>query len=289
MKKFENLKEIIDDLNKDTTSKRKTKDAWLDVSKVVDVADCPICNGSGMVIVDEVEEDRGWAIYDEIVIKNDEGNLEYKNVIKQRCECVLRKEAINNFTKRIKDSGLVSQLESKTFKTFEADTKFQKEILAKCMEFSREPQNMLALLGQTGAGKTHLGTAVVGNLVTKGYNALYVEWKHEMNIAKDDYYKVKEDKLAMWKDIEVLYIDDLFKNQANDVNEIKNSEFEVAWDILDHRLKRNKITIISSEFTIEDFLGLDEGTGGRLNEMAGDYLIDIPKDVKKNYRIKNII
>lgn len=282
------VQDIIAEMNKEPVKSEFVSNEWLNFDKLVQQEDCKLCNGTGKIVVDTVNESRGYAIYDEIVVKNEKGELEYKNVIKQRCDCVLKRIARETFVKRIKESGLQTQLETKTFKTFKVSNEKQKAILDKCIAFSNKPTNMLAMLGQTGAGKTHLGTAIVGNLVYKGYSASYVEWQNEMNIARDDYYKVKQSKMDEWKSVDVLYIDDLFKNKDNDTNLIASSEFNIAWDILDHRLKRNMITILSSEFTIEEIIALDEGTGGRINEMAGEYLLPIDKDPDMNYRLKNI-
>lgn len=282
------VQDIIAEMNKEPVKSEVVSNEWLNFDELVQQEDCKLCNGTGKIVVDTVNKSRGYAIYDEIVVKNEKGELEYKNVIKQRCDCVLKRIARETFVNRIKESGLQTQLETKTFKTFKVSNEKQKAILDKCIAFSNKPTNMLAMLGQTGAGKTHLGTAIVGNLVYKGYSASYVEWQNEMNIARDDYYKVKQSKMDEWKSVDVLYIDDLFKNKDNDTNLIASSEFNIAWDILDHRLKRNMITILSSEFTIEEIIELDEGTGGRINEMAGEYLLPIDKDPSMNYRLKNI-
>lgn len=285
---MKSIKDVLENKTETTPKVDYTND-WLDFDEVVETKDCKLCNGSGLIIVDEINDKRGVALRDELAYKNDKDEIVYKSVLKQECDCVLRKRALTMFTNRIQKSGLSNQLKTKTFKTYKVTEKWQQDIVDMCIRFVKQPKTLLALIGQTGAGKTHLGTAIVGNLVHKGYSASYVEWMKEMNIAKDDYYKVKADKLEEWKNVDVLYIDDLFKNKKNDISLISNNEFDFAWDLLDSRLKREKITIISSEFSMTDFISLDEGAAGRLNEMAGDYLIDIKKDTSKNYRLKNIL
>lgn len=314
------VQDIIAEMNEKPTKKEPVSKEWLVMGEdLVKTEDCKKCNGTGWISVDEPEKNRGVARVSEKAIYIDSSEIEkvekdlgvvvyrensdfdavttvksqgryfyLENVTEQKCDCVLKRIARETFMQRIEESGLQTQLATKTFKTYKVTNNKQKAILEKCILFSKNPQNMLALLGQTGAGKTHLGTAVVGNLVYEGYTASYVEWQNEMNIARDDYYKVKQSKLDEWKSVDVLYIDDLFKNKDNDINLISSNEFNVAWDIIDHRLKRDMITIISSEFTIEEFIELDEGTGSRLNEMAGEYLLPIDKDPSMNYRLKNI-
>lgn len=290
---------------------------WLSFDEVVETKDCKVCNGSGWVEVNVIDDRKGVARVRDKAVYIEEKYIEefqkenmvrvyktdksayldfmedkedkyfyFKEITEQQCECVLKANARQRFKTQIENSGLEEQLKTKTFKTYIVSDKWQYNLFTKCKRFVNEPTSLLALLGQTGAGKTHLGTATVGNLVYKGYNALYVEWKKEMNLAKDDYYKVKSEKLELWRDVDVLYIDDLFKNKQNDINLVTDKEFDIAWEILDSRLTRNKITIISSEFTINDFTKLDEGTGSRIVKMAGEYLLETPKDTKKNYRLK---
>lgn len=209
--------------------------------------------------------------------------------MKQQCDCTLNKHAVNSFKRRIKQSGLEEQLRTKTFKNFITDTKTQKQMLKLCQDFVNEPKGMLALLGGTGSGKTHLGTATVGNLVYKGYSAYYIEWRSEWQRAQNNYQSIDEELMDKWVEADVLYIDDLFKNRNNDINAVGDKEFNHGWELLDRRLKRNKITIISSEFTVNDFMKIDQSTAGRLIEMAGDNMINIEASKENNYRLRKVV
>lgn len=236
----------------------------------------------------EATEGNGDIIYSSSV-KRVDGKLVEVVKYKQRCECYLKKVSEDRFKSKIKDSGLETMLEKKTFKNFKVTDEWQKELLNMCTNFVKNPKGMLALLGYTGSGKSHLGTATCGNLAYYGYNVTYVEWRTEMDIAQSNYYQVEESKLDNWKNVDVLYIDDLFKTLGYDKMKIPEREFRYAWSVINHRLERNKITIISSELTMKDFYKLDISFAGRLHEYAGDNIFVIPEDESRNYRMKGLL
>lgn len=218
-----------------------------------------------------------------------DGVLVEEEIYKQRCECYIKEKSESKFNNRIEKSGLELLLKEKTFKTYTVSDKWQKDLKDLCINFVNEPSGMLALLGGTGSGKTHLGTATSGNLAYKGYEVLYLEWANEMEIAKNNYYKVDEEKLKLWQEVDVLYIDDLFKVRSNDITKVKDIEFISAWSIIDRRFKRNKITIISSEFTLKEMYRVDRSFAGRIAEYSKDNIVNIDDDVNKNYRMRGIL
>lgn len=64
----------------------------------------------------------------------------------------------------------------------------------------------------------------------------------------------------------------------------------VAFEALYSRYINEKlITIISSEFTLENIMKIDEAVAGRIAEKTGSekYCLNLPKDSSKNYRYKN--
>ena len=84
------------------------------------------------------------------------------------------------------------------------------------------------------------------------------------------------------KQVEVLYIDELLK-KYND------TDLKYIIEIINYRYTNNLKTIISSERTIDELLEIDEATFGRVIEKADKFIINIPKDKKKNYRLKNLL
>ena len=96
-----------------------------------------------------------------------------------------------------------------------------------------------------------------------------------------------EELLKPWKTVDVLYIDDLFKTEQG--KNPTTADVNIAFEILNYRYRNSKlITIISSERTIQEIVGIDEAVGSRIFEKSGNYCINISKDIKKNYRLKNM-
>lgn len=69
------------------------------------------------------------------------------------------------------------------------------------------------------------------------------------------------------KKVKVLYIDDFFKGS------VTSGDINLAFELLNSRyISPDKITIISSELTIEQILKYDAAIGGRIAERAGEYI-----------------
>ena len=92
--------------------------------------------------------------------------------------------------------------------------------------------------------------------------------------------------IEKYKNVDILYIDDFFKVQAG--KEPTSSDVRIAFEILNSRLLKDKKTIISSEFALNEMLDFDEATVSRIFEKAGEYITNISKDRKKNQRIKDL-
>ena len=61
----------------------------------------------------------------------------------------------------------------------------------------------------------------------------------------------------------------------------------LAFEIINHRIiDREKVTIISSEKTLDQLMEYDEATMSRIYQKAGRYKISIAKDKSKNYRLR---
>ena len=91
----------------------------------------------------------------------------------------------------------------------------------------------------------------------------------------------------VWKKAEVLYIDDLFKTEQG--KNPTTADINVAFEILNYRYRNPQlITLISSEKTIQELVRIDEAVGSRIFEMSRDFCVNIGKDIKKNYRLKDL-
>ena len=126
------------------------------------------------------------------------------------CECtdIIR-------TKQLaKSSGLGEKLRENTFDNFLTSNPFQKEMKTKAQEFVKNGGgNWFVTLGQSGAGKTHICTAICGEFLKQGKSVSYVRWAVELKRIKmlgggSVEYDIELDKLLRHQ---VIYIDDLFK------------------------------------------------------------------------------
>ncbi len=232
--------------------------------------DCPDCMNRGL--------------FHDVVVKNE---IPYEVV--RRCRCMEIREIMRN----IEVSGLSDLLESCTFDTFTADESWQADIKAAALRFlDDDTGRWFVLCGQVGAGKTHICTAMVGELLRRGIAARYMRWKDESTKLKalvtDEEYG---QQIEIWKTASVLYIDDFFKvksgkdRNGND-NHPTQGDANIAFEILNHRyISRTLVTIITSEHTVDKLMEFDEATGSRIYERSKGFCINLSPDRKKNRRL----
>jgi DNA replication protein DnaC len=142
--------------------------------------------------------------------------------------------------------------------------------------------------GQPGCGKTHLCTAIAAHYIKREKDVKYMLWCEDAKRLKALVNEYAEYQTAIneLKNVAVLYIDDFFKTQHGE--QPTKGDINLAFEILNHRLLNHElITIISSEKTLMDLLEYDEATMSRIYQLTGIYKTNIPKDIKKNYRLKD--
>ena len=195
----------------------------------------------------------------------------------RRCKCV------NSIAVKqaMEASGLLRELERKTFNTFKADTEFRKQIKSRAIDYltviAKGEKPWLYIGGQSGSGKSHICIAIANRFFQNGYKLHYMRWIDELREIKDN--RIDSTKLYTLKNADVLYIDDLFK--------VRSTEYDIAlaFEIINYRDSNNLITLISSELDKEDLKQLDEAIYGRILAHTGDnFMISIEKDASKNYR-----
>lgn len=222
--------------------------------------DCPKCFNKGEI----------WTIVD-------------GQIVVEICDCMAKRKA----NKALLESGMIENLQRLKFQNFEATELWQKSMLGTALNFIKNPSRCLFVGGQSGSGKTHICTAVCGELHKKGMSLKYALWrdivvKLQANIFDDDEYTRLTNEL---KNIDVLYIDDLFKDTAK--NNLK--ELSLAFKIINDREINDKITIISTELLIADIVDdIDEAIAGRIVKMANGYIVQIKRDKSRNYRLKDL-
>ena len=120
-----------------------------------------------------------------------------------------RKRAEEASRLRLERSGLADSLETMRFDTFNATEDWQKKMLEKCKAFLGQGEDKwLFISGQPGCGKTHLGTAVCGELLAKGKPTRYMTHRELINLLiasqnDEDYYGIVRE----YGTVEVLYLD----------------------------------------------------------------------------------
>lgn len=200
------------------------------------------------------------------------------------CSCMKTRRIL----RRAMESGLNDLLSEYTFVKFIVSEDWQKEIKDKAMLFCKDDDaKWFYIGGQSGAGKSHLCTAIAAYYIKNGKDVRYMLWRDDVVKLKQlsNNYDGYQAIMQPFKDVDVLYIDDMFKSQSG--TEPTRSDLNIAFEILDARLRsKDKITIVSSEFMIRDAMMFDEATIGRIYQKCGIYKIDIPKGIEKNYRLK---
>lgn len=208
------------------------------------------------------------------------------------CQCV---EVRNNIM-RMKRSGLKDIIKDYTFDKYITTESWQKTIKDSAMAYAEDPSGWFALCGQSGAGKTHLCTAICRKFLLSGKKVVYMLWRDEIVRIKEAFKGSDENDelrklLDRYKTAEVLYIDDLFKTGRSADNSIPkptSADINYAFEIINYRYNNpSLITIISSELTEDELLDIDEAIGGRIYERAQTFTIGRSRD--RNYRIKRAV
>lgn len=206
-------------------------------------------------------------------------------------ECKCRK--IRRTIQALNRSGLADVVHDYTLDKYKVTEPWQQTILDSARDYlasTDERTNWFFFGGQTGAGKTHICTAISVALLKRGNEVKYMLWRDEASRLKgmvnDPGYAeaVKE-----YKTVDVLYIDDLFKT-GRDEQQMKQrptrADVNLAFEIINARGAANKITIISSECTLADLIDIDEAVGGRIKQKCGRNCWSIDPDRTKNYRLR---
>lgn len=196
------------------------------------------------------------------------------------CECMRIRRAI----RELKKSGLENQIKGLGFDSY----KVVDELTAKIKKLALEnvaAKEWFFIGGQTGAGKTHISTAIAVELLRRSVQVRYKRYMEMVQSLKSkkftsdaDYYE----ELLPLVNCEVLYIDDLFKGKVLD------QDLAIVWELIDDRYTSSKKTIISSEMDLSEIARLDESLAGRINQRAGKYVINIEKNRAFNRRLNAI-
>ena len=222
-----------------------------------------------------------------------ESSVKYWTTAVHECSCMAMRKAVQDK----KQSGLNASGRY-TFENYRENEQWQKSVKAAALAFldALDSGHWFFIGGQSGAGKSHICTAIANACIDRGRRAKYMIWGEEIKrlkglIATDP--AQYETIMKELKSVPVLYIDDLFKGGRNDAGGFKpptEADVKGAFDIINARYNNPRcITIISSERMLNEILELDTATGGRIAERAGDYIINLPSDNRMNYRVNKTL
>ena len=198
----------------------------------------------------------------------------------RECSCMAARRSLD----RIKRSGLADLLTRYTLETWEVREPWQAKALNMVRDFAKAPEGWFLASGRPGTGKSHLCTALCGLLLDAGMDVRYMLWREDSVRAKAaitdqaEYERIVEPLKAT----RVLYIDDLFKTGRGQTP--SPADVSLAFELLNARYNDGqKITIISTEYSVETLLEVDEAVGSRIYERSKKYYLCAEN--KKNWRL----
>ena len=177
----------------------------------------------------------------------------------------------------IEKSGSKEDIKRMKFTNYKTDEPWQRSIKTDIITFVRDfdletSEKWLFVGGQPGAGKTHLCTAACMKLISNGHDLRYENWRQIVfNLESKRFESSYEDYMSDILDAEILYIDDLLKQE--DKKKIP-AELTYAWEIIDGRSRRNKATIISTQWLISQLAEMDPALSGRINHISKIVQVD---------------
>jgi DNA replication protein DnaC len=233
---------------------------------------CDICHNKGL-----------------IMSAAESGNGYWYSTSKE-CKCM----GVRRTIKRMQRSGLKNIIRDYTFQKFEATQAWQETIKDASIAYAKNPVGWYFIGGQSGAGKTHICTAICREFLLGGRVVKYMLWRDDIVRIKNAVTEGVEysSMIDTFKKAPVLYIDDLFKT-GKSLDGTKQrptgADVNVAFEILNYRYNDpSLLTIISSECTINDILDIDEAVGGRIFERAKT-AFSLKPDRSRNYRLKGVV
>lgn len=222
---------------------------------------CNICNNKGIIYK---------------VINND--------IALKKCKC----ENLRNVFKNLKNCGVEKDLFNKyTLELFSCNAIWRKKFKERAIKFLEDDSNKwFCVSAQSGAGKTHVCTAIFKELILRGKKGKYMLWVDEIENIKQQKKtydkKIHDDLIAELKEVEILYIDDFLKLYDN----ANKSDLRLAYEIINARTIKGLKTIISTELTKNEIANLDMAICGRITQNCNKtFWVEIENKTDRNYRL----
>ena len=229
----------------------------------LDGIDCPLCKNRG---------------YTEEVRFNG-----YCYSILVECPCQKRRKS----WQRLQNSGLAASIRRQTFESFEVTSSWQERIRKKAEQYVHDEEDRwFCIGGAVGCGKTHICTAICGELLNGNKSVRYMCWPEESvrlkGLVNEEEYN---SRVRAYKECEVLYIDDFFKlGRARSAGGPSDADVKLAYQIINARYIARKKTIISSEWLMDELMDFDEATASRIYEMSKGYALQVEREKGRNHR-----
>lgn len=206
------------------------------------------------------------------------------------CPCM----DIRDAARRMERSGLGEAVKRCTFDLFDAGEDWQASIKRGAMAYADAIKagaaDWLYIAGQPGCGKTHLCTAVCGELLASGKRVRYMLWVDaaaKIKAARTD-PEAMDELLEPLKTVDVLYIDDLLKGMREVNGRLTATEADVrlCFEILNARWVARLPTVISCEwYLVSDLMDVDEATFSRVYQASSAFRFEISRGAVRNYRL----
>lgn len=232
--------------------------------------DCDICKNKEVVFF----------------VKSDANGVSYSS---RQCKCVETRRSI----RRMQKSGLKNIIRDYTFGKYEVNAPWQKAIKDAAMRYAQDKNGWFFIGGQSGAGKTHICTAICREFLLSGDAVAYMLWRDDAAKLKSlvTDYDLHAPLMERYKTTKVLYVDDLFKTGkgADGKKQLPTpADIGIAFEILNYRYNNpDLLTIISSELTADELLAIDEAVGGRIYERS--VVLNLSPDPSRNYRLRKAV
>lgn len=252
----------------DFRCQKSNTEYYQELSKTDNLYNCSICKNT---------------LYTHYLDFYNDGTGHYFHHENKPCKCNLIRKSLQ----LMKDNGLLKLIQKKSFDNFKATEPFQNAMKTKAINFVKaiiaKQKVSYFIGGQSGAGKTHICSAMLAEFARNGICVYFFNYIQDMATLNRYQYSSEnreeyESLLSLYKQADILYFDDFM------YGEVSMSEQKIIFNIINHRYENDLPCIISSEKTMIDIKRINYSVYGRLYEMCRDYIININKDENKNYR-----
>lgn len=236
--------------------------------------ECPICRN------------RGYNYHHEIL----NGHLNY-----YAKDCICKK--LRAEFARLEKCGISQRLVEKyRFDTFIPRNGWQVNLKDLALKFlnvvksNKNSNDWFIVAGTSGAGKSHISTAIYIELLKSGRNVKFMAWRDGIDSLKlwkkssyQESQRKYEQEMQELKTIDVLYIDDFLKFLPNAGYE-RDQELDLAYSIINARYSNGLVTIISTEELLDSLETIDTAIAKRITERAGNFCIQLKGSDKDQRR-----